>query len=164
LLLGPTVKYAFVDHILELEEGKRILAIKNISSTEDYLDELYPRLGSVPGSLIIESMASTAGLLLLASTNFASLALLLMIEEAQFKNPVYSGDRMIVEAKLLSMHADAARMEAAVRVEETAMACATLVLGLFEIETISDPLMKAFFSSLLDRIRNWMQRSCGRRA
>jgi len=158
------MNYTFVDHIVELEIGKRILTVKNITHSEDYLNEYYPRLGRVPNSLIIESMASTAGLLIFASTNFASLALLLMIEEAQFKNPVHPGDRMIVEAKLLSMQADAARMEATVRVEEAAMACATLVLGLFEIEFISHPQMKAFYSALLDRTRNWMQRSCGGRA
>jgi 3-hydroxyacyl-[acyl-carrier-protein] dehydratase len=157
------MNYTFVDHILELEEGRRILTAKNITGTEDYLDEYYPRLGCVPNSLIIESMASTAGLLLFASTQFASLAMLVMIEEAKFTHPVQPGNQMLVEATLLALHADAARLEAMVRVAETAVAGATLVLGLFEIQTLTDLRMKAFFTSLLDRTKYWMQSDLSRK-
>jgi 3-hydroxymyristoyl/3-hydroxydecanoyl-(acyl carrier protein) dehydratase len=58
----------FIDHIIELEKGMRIPAARKITRSEDYLDEYYPRLGAVTGSLVIESTAGTAGQLLFAST------------------------------------------------------------------------------------------------
>ena len=158
------MNYTFVDHILELKEGKRILTTKNFTRTEDYLDEYYPRFDSVPNSLIVESMASAAGLLLFSSTQFESMAMLLMIEEAKFTHPVQPADRILVEATLLALHADAARLEAMVQVEEKSVASATLVLGCFEIQSLSDPQMKTFFTSLLNRTKNWMQRDIRRQA
>ncbi|UCD81988.1 MAG: hypothetical protein JSW26_11345 [Desulfobacterales bacterium] len=158
------MNYTFVDHIVELEKGKRILAVKNITRTEDYLDEYYPRLGSVPGSLLVESMASAAGLLLFASTNFASLAMLLMVEKALFTHPVAPGDRILVEATMLALHADAARLEAMVRVAKQKVAKTTLVLGLFEIQSLADPQMRATFASLLDRTKTWMKSDLRRQA
>ncbi len=151
------MNYTFVDHILELEEGQRILAVKNITQTEDYLDEYYPHLGNVPGSLIIESMASTAALLLFASTHFASFALLVMIEKAVFMHPVYPGDRMLMEVELLVLHTDAAQLEAVVRVGTKTAASATLMLGLFEIQRLVDPQMKTLIASLLERTKNWIE-------
>jgi len=161
---GGILNYTFVDHIVELEKGRRILTAKNITRSEDYLDEYYPRLGSIPGSLIIESMASTAGLLLFATTNFAAMAMLLMLEKAIFTRSVHPGDRMLVEATLLTLHAGAARLEAMVRVQENTVASATVALGLYEIQSLTDPKTKAIFASLLDRTKNWMQRELSRQA
>ena len=156
------MNYTFVDLIYELDIGKRIVTAKNIARTEDYLDEYYPRLRHVPGSVIIETMASSAGLLLFASTHYTSLAMLVMVEEAIFTHPVQPGDRMLVEVKLTALHDEAGRSEAVVRVKEKTVARARLVLGLFNIKTVTDPQMRDFFAALLNRTKKWMERSLAR--
>ena len=151
------MNYQFVDHIFELEKGKRILAAKSVTRTEDYFDEYYPRLSTVPKSVIVEAMASTAALLLFASTEFESLALLAIVEKAVFTHPVYPGDQLILEINVVSLHNTAAQFEGKARVGKTTVASSTFVLGLFEIQTLSDPQMKVFFRSLLGRTKKWMQ-------
>lgn len=151
------MNYLFIDKIVALEKGKRIVAVKGIPRTEDYLGEYYPRCSMVPGSVMIESLASAAGLLALASSQFRCLTLLTKIEEAVFENTVQPGDQMILEVQVVSLHEMGAQMEGVIHVQEQKAASANLVLSLLEIETITDPRMKWLLSSLLERTQKWMQ-------
>ncbi len=151
------MNYIFVDKIIALEKGKRILAIKGIPRTEDYLGEYYPRCSMIPGSVIIESLASAAGLLVLASTQFGCLTLLAKIEEAVFENTAQPGDQMIIEVQLVSLHEMGAQLEGVIHVQKQKAASAKLVMSLLEIQTITDPRTKWLLSSLLERTQKWIQ-------
>ena len=155
------MNYTFVDQVVELQKGNHIRSVKNITHTEDYLDEYYPRLSTVPNSVIVEAMASTAALLLFASTSFKRFSMLLMIEKAVFQQSVHSGNLMILDVTLLTLHDNAARLEATVRAEEQVAAQAILILGLFDIENLEDLQMKNFFMSIMSRTQTWLQHSLG---
>jgi 3-hydroxymyristoyl/3-hydroxydecanoyl-(acyl carrier protein) dehydratase len=151
------MNYHFVDKILELEHGKAILSQKSISRSEDYFDEFFPRLSCVPNSLIIESLAYSAALLAFVTTEFRSLALLLMVDDAKFERPVLPGDQMLLEVKLLSLQDTAGLFQGTVRVRGDLVAQATVMLGLFYLSDITDPADRDIFSSLLQRTADFVR-------
>ena len=93
-----------VDRVLELEKGKRIKALKNISINEDFFNGHFPVRPVMPGVLMIEALAQTAALLSYGSLETPqdgkTLYLFAGIDGARFKRPVEPGDQLILEAEL----------------------------------------------------------------
>ena len=93
-----------VDRVLELEKGKRIKALKNVSINEPYFMGHFPRRPVMPGVLMLEALAQAAAIL-----SFETLDVLPDdktvyyfggIDGARFKRPVEPGDQLILEATL----------------------------------------------------------------
>src|SRR5918911_4549753 len=78
-----------VDRIVELEP-ERIVGIKNVTVNEPFFDGHFPGFPVMPGVLIVEAMAQTAGVLVLKSIadRDSKLVFLATIEEAKFRKPV----------------------------------------------------------------------------
>lgn len=93
-----------VDRVLEVEAGKRILAIKNVSINEPYFVGHFPHRPVMPGVLILESMAQVATLLALESSDIklddSTVVYFAGIDNARFKRPVEPGDQLRLEVTL----------------------------------------------------------------
>lgn len=95
-----------IDRVLECEPGKRILALKNVSSNEPHFTGHFPGRPIMPGVLILEAMAQAAGILVFrtrvdkpeANTVYYYAG----IDGARFKKPVVPGDRLEIEATILA--------------------------------------------------------------
>ena len=100
-----------VDAILELEE-ERIVGIKNVTNTEPFFTGHFPDFPVMPGVLIIEAMAQTAGVLVLKSIpdRQSKLVLLVAVENARFRKPVVPGDVLRMEMKVIKRKATVAKM------------------------------------------------------
>jgi len=83
-----------VDRVLEIVPGDRVVALKNVTGNDPYLQDHFPGNPLMPGVLLVESMAQTAGLLLPKG----SAAVLAQIKEARFRSPVIPGDQIRIEA------------------------------------------------------------------
>ena len=151
------MNYRFVDKILELENGQRIVTQKSITGTEEYFDEHFPRFYSVPNSLIIESLADSAALLIFATTEFKALALLIMVNDVIFEKAVKPGDQLLFNVRLVSLHDDAAQFDGKVMVGEDLAARATMTLGLFYLIDMKDKKNRDNFTSLLQRSANFIR-------
>jgi 3-hydroxyacyl-[acyl-carrier-protein] dehydratase len=92
---GPS--FRFVDRVLEIAPGTRVVALKNVTCGDPYLQDHFPGNPIMPGVLLIEAMAQTAGLLLPEGSS----ALLAQIKEARFRRPVIPGDQVRIEAERL---------------------------------------------------------------
>jgi 3-hydroxyacyl-[acyl-carrier-protein] dehydratase len=92
------VSFRFIDRILEIIPGKRIVALKNVASNEPHLQGHFPDNPLMPGVLLLEAMTQTAGLLLPAGSS----AFLAQIKEARFRRPVVPGDQIRIEATHLT--------------------------------------------------------------
>jgi 3-hydroxyacyl-[acyl-carrier-protein] dehydratase len=93
-----------VDRVLEVESGKRIKALKNVTINEPFFPGHYPHSPVMPGVLVVESMAQTAAILTFITMNARpdpqSLYYFVGIDRARFKKPVMPGDQMVLEVEL----------------------------------------------------------------
>ena len=91
-----------VDRVLELDKGKRIRALKNVTINEEFFVGHFPTRPVMPGVLMLEALAQTAALLSFASMGTEPgkdmVVYFVGIDGARFKRPVEPGDQLILEA------------------------------------------------------------------
>src|SRR4029077_18467942 len=100
-----------VDRVVELE-AERIVGIKNVTATEPFFSGHFPDFPVMPGVLIVEAMAQTAGVMVLKSMpdRESKLVLLVSIEYAKFRRPVVPGDQLRMELQMLMRKSSVAKM------------------------------------------------------
>lgn len=87
------MRWLWIDCIVEHEEGKRLVAIKNVSLAEDVLhDHVIDGKPIMPFSLLIEGMAQTAGILVGSTSKFKEKVILAKIAKASLDCDVTAGD------------------------------------------------------------------------
>jgi len=90
--------FLFVDRILEYEEGKTIVGLKNVSIDEPFFQGHFPGRPIMPGVLMVEAMAQVGGVLVKLSTGTDDkLVYFMSIEKAKFRKPVVPGDQLRFE-------------------------------------------------------------------
>jgi 3-hydroxyacyl-[acyl-carrier-protein] dehydratase len=100
--------FLLVDRVLELELGKSLTAIKNVTINEPFFAGHFPIKPVMPGVLIIEALAQAAAILASRSTDWKqneSLFYLGAIENARFKKVVVPGDQLTLKIQLLKRRA-----------------------------------------------------------
>ena len=128
--------FLLVDRIIEMEPGKRIVGIKNVTMNEPFFVGHFPNFPVMPGVLIIEAMAQTGGVLALHDAAIGSdkLVLFAAIEEAKFRRPVVPGDQLRLELEVLQRHTSFARMKGKAYVDGKVAAQAILICKIAERE------------------------------
>lgn len=87
-----------VDKVLEVEPGKRAVAIKNVSANEPYFQGHFPGLPIMPGMLILEALAQTACITgLLVDGNKEKLGVFTGVDKVKFRRQVVPGDQLKLE-------------------------------------------------------------------
>ncbi|MFM2239361.1 MAG: 3-hydroxyacyl-[acyl-carrier-protein] dehydratase FabZ [Pseudomonadota bacterium] len=98
-----------VDRVLEIDKGKKIRALKNISINEPFFTGHFPHRPVMPGVLMLEALAQAAALLafdtLGVTPDDKTVYYFAGIDGARFKRPVEPGDQLILEVELLRMKA-----------------------------------------------------------
>ena len=96
--------FVLVDRVLELEPGKKIKAIKNVSINEPFFPGHFPHHPVMPGVLIVEALAQAAAILSFKTGNFMpsddSVYYFAGIDKSRFKKPVSPGDQLILEVSI----------------------------------------------------------------
>jgi len=96
--------FVLVDRVLEIEPGKKIKAVKNVSINEPFFPGHFPHHPVMPGVLIVEALAQAAAILSFKTGNFMpsddSVYYFAGIDKARFKKPVSPGDQLILEVSI----------------------------------------------------------------
>jgi len=101
-ILPHRYPFLFVDRIVELEPGKRAVGIKNVSANEPFFQGHFPDFPIMPGVLIVEALAQTAGIAVaVLEENKGKLGVFAGIDSIKFKNQVTPGDVLQLEAEIL---------------------------------------------------------------
>ena len=100
-----------VDRIVELE-AERIVGIKCVTHNEPFFQGNFPDFPVMPGVLIVEALAQTAGVLVLKHIpdRHRKLVLLVSIDSAKFRRPVVPGDTLRLEMSIIKRKATVAKM------------------------------------------------------
>lgn len=108
-----------VDRVLEMEPGKRLVAIKNVTINEPYFLGHFPGQPVMPGVLLVEGMAQAGGLLVLHDLPDRERKLLYFasIENARFRRPVVPGDQVRYEIDVLRLRASYCKLQGRVTVD-----------------------------------------------
>lgn len=102
-ILPHRYPFLLIDRILNLELGKKIVGIKNVTINEPFFQGHFPTHPIMPGVLIIESMAQVGGALAFKSApgSEGKLVFFIGIDKAKFRRPVYPGDQLRIEVEIL---------------------------------------------------------------
>jgi 3-hydroxyacyl-[acyl-carrier-protein] dehydratase len=118
--------FLLVDRVLELEKGKRIKALKNVTINEPFFTGHFPHRPVMPGVLMLEAMAQAAALLAFdmqgVTPDDKTVYYFAGIDGARFKRPVEPGDQLIMEVTLERLKAGVFKFKGVTRVDDT-MVC-----------------------------------------
>jgi len=128
-----------VDKILDMELGKRIVGLKNVSMNEPFFQGHFPGYPLMPGVYMLEAMAQVGGILMIKSLGLeiGKYAVVFAgIDEARFKRPVYPGDQLIMELETISLKKTISKMKGVATVNNQVVAEAILMAAARELESI----------------------------
>ncbi len=109
-----------VDRILEIDQGKRILGLKNFTVNEPFMQGHFPGNPIVPGTILIEAMAQVGAIFVVKSEPHTRgrLQYLARLDSVRFRVPVIPGDQVIFELQLLRRKKDVWKVKGTAKVEE----------------------------------------------
>ena len=108
--------FLLVDRVIELEPGRRVVAIKNVTYNEPFFQGHWPGRPIMPGVLIVEAMAQAAGVLIARSGATHRYAVLASIDGVKFRRPVVPGDQLRLEVEAGRVAGRATQVRAVARV------------------------------------------------
>ncbi len=109
--------FLLVDRIIDLQPGKSITGIKNVTFNEPFFQGHFPGQPIMPGVLIIEAMAQVAGIAAFSSGMEGKAVYFMSIEKAKFRRPVVPGDQLRLEIKVLQQRGNVWKFSGAATVE-----------------------------------------------
>lgn len=110
-ILPHRYPFLLVDRIVELE-AERVVGVKNVTVNEPFFPGHFPDFPVMPGVLIIEAMAQTAGVLVLKTIpdRDQKLVFLASVDGAKFRRPVVPGDQLRIEMTVIRRKGSVAKM------------------------------------------------------
>jgi UDP-3-O-[3-hydroxymyristoyl] N-acetylglucosamine deacetylase/3-hydroxyacyl-[acyl-carrier-protein] dehydratase len=105
--------FLLVDRILEIDEGKRIVGLKNVTINEPFFQGHFPGHPIMPGVLIIEAMAQVGGMLLMRTIEDPSskVVYFLSLDNVKFRRPVKPGDQLRLELEVVQARGTMCKMK-----------------------------------------------------
>ena len=111
--------FLLVDRILEIEEKKRIVGLKNVTINEPFFQGHFPGHPIMPGVLIIEAMAQVGGMLLMGSVEDpeSKVVYFMSLDNVKFRRPVKPGDQIRFELEITQLRGTVCKMRGVGKVE-----------------------------------------------
>ncbi|UTR16239.1 3-hydroxyacyl-ACP dehydratase FabZ [Salipaludibacillus sp. LMS25] len=123
--------FLLVDRILEVEEGKRAVGLKNVSANEEFFNGHFPDYAVMPGVLIIEALAQVGAVAMLKKEeNRGRLAFFAGIDGCRFKGQVRPGDQLYLEVEMTRVRGKIGKGKAIASVDGKIVAEAELMFAL----------------------------------
>jgi len=118
-----------VDRIVEIDEGKRIVGIKNVTANEQFFQGHFPGAPVMPGVLIVEAMAQCSAVLVLRDIPDRDEKLFLFggVDKARFRRPVVPGDQLRMECEVLQRRSNTIKVKGVASVDGATVAEAEML-------------------------------------
>ncbi|SDQ13803.1 3-hydroxyacyl-ACP dehydratase FabZ [Virgibacillus salinus] len=94
--------FLLVDKVIEMEEGKRVTAIKNVTANEPFFQGHFPNYPVMPGVLIVEALAQAGAIAVLGiEENKGKIGFLAGLDKCRFKRQVKPGDQLKLDVEII---------------------------------------------------------------
>lgn len=124
-----TMRWMWIDRIIDFVRGERAVAVKNVSMTEEPLDDYLPGFPVLPCTLIIEGLALTGGILANDQREFQERMVLAKINKAVFHCPALPGDQLRYTAEIQGIQPEGVFVRGTSRIGEKLQAEVELFLA-----------------------------------
>jgi len=131
-LIPHRYPFLLVDRVVEMEEGRRIVALKNVTYNEPFFQGHFPGNPIMPGVLVVEAMAQAGAVLLLHSRpeSQGKTVYFAGIDKAKFRRPVVPGDQVRLVVEVLKLRSRTCLMRGEAHVGERLVAEAEIFSSL----------------------------------
>jgi len=149
------MRFFLIDRITKWEVGRTAEAIKNVTLSEDFFDDHFPRRPVMPGVLMIEGMAQISGLLLEAGLfekyGKDAKAVLTLLERTKFRGLVRPGDTLTYQTEVTALNENGGKVSVQAISDGRQVVTSGMV---FAFKYIEDPLLNEKRQALM---KLWMQ-------
>lgn len=129
-ILPHRYPFLLVDRVIELEVGKKAVGIKNVTINDNFFQGHFPTRPIMPGVLMVEAMAQTAGVVILTNPkHHGKLALFMAVDKIKFRKVVVPGDQIFMEVEVLRDRTRTVLVKGVARVEGEVAAEAEIILS-----------------------------------
>jgi UDP-3-O-[3-hydroxymyristoyl] N-acetylglucosamine deacetylase/3-hydroxyacyl-[acyl-carrier-protein] dehydratase len=129
-ILPHRYPFLLVDRIIELERGKKGVGIKNVTINDNFFQGHFPTRPVMPGVLMIEAMAQTAGVVILThEAHRGKVAFFLSVDNVKFRKVVVPGDQLVMEVEVTRDRAKTVKTHAVAKVEGGIVAEADMIFS-----------------------------------
>lgn len=120
--------FLLVDRILEIEEGKKAVGLKNVTANEPFFSGHFPEYPVMPGVLIVEALAQVGAVAMLKQEeNRGRLAFFTGIDNCRFKRQVKPGDQLYLEVEMIRVRGPVGKGKAVAKVDSE-IVCETEIM------------------------------------
>lgn len=117
-ILPHRYPFLLVDKILEVEEGKRAVGIKNVTANEEFFNGHFPDYPVMPGVLIVEALAQVGAVSVLIKEEYrGKIGFFAGIDNCRFKRQVKPGDQLRLEVEMLRLRKSFGKAKAVATVD-----------------------------------------------
>lgn len=118
-ILPHRYPFLLVDRVVEIEHGKRIVGLKNVTINEPFFQGHFPGHPIMPGVLIIEAMAQVGGMLLMGSVDDpeTKVVYFMSLDNVKWRRPVKPGDQLRFELEVVQIRGRICRMTGVAKVD-----------------------------------------------
>jgi 3-hydroxyacyl-[acyl-carrier-protein] dehydratase len=126
------MRWFWIDRFVEFESGSHAKAVKNVTLAEEHLHDHFPGFPVMPGSLMLEGMAQTGGILLGEKNGFNEIVILAKVPKVTFHSWACPGDTLTYTAKLIDDRPEGGVVECTAHVGERLVAEAEILFNHLE--------------------------------
>jgi len=131
--------FLFVDRVIEIEPGKKGIGIKNVTVNDGFFQGHFPQKPVMPGVIMIEAMAQTAGVVVLTGgAHNGKVALFMSVSDVKFRKVVYPGDQLLMEVEIIRDRERTAHGKGVARVDGEVAIEANMMFSYTEAHYLND--------------------------
>jgi 3-hydroxyacyl-[acyl-carrier-protein] dehydratase len=125
--------FLLVDKVIEIDQGKRAVGIKNVTANEPFFQGHFPGNPIMPGVLIVEAMAQVGAVAVLSKEEYkGKLAVFAGIDKLRFREQVVPGDQLVLEAEMIALKRGIGKARVQATVNGKVAASGELMFGIVQ--------------------------------
>lgn len=137
-ILPHRYPFLLIDRVIEIERGKKAIGIKNVTINDNFFQGHFPTKPVMPGVLMVEAMAQTAGVIVLTGPDHhGKVAFFMSADNVKFRKFVVPGDQLVMEVEIVNDKSRSAKVKAQAKVGDDLVAEAEMLFSYADVAFLS---------------------------